>query len=57
MTKKRTNYLYKFTGTIQKKSQRTNPKHAQHYYQLKVKLENNPTTKIFAFQNKAKAPV
>lgn len=57
MTKKRTNYLYKFTGTIQKKSQRTNPKHAQYFYHLNVKLENNPTSKIFAFKDKTKPTI
>jgi len=55
MTKKRANYLYKFTGTIQKKNQRTNPKHSQYFYQLNVKLEGyfHPQ-KLFAFKNKTK---
>ena len=58
MTKKRTQYLYKFTGTIQKKNQRKNPEYTQHYYQLKVKLEGyiHPQ-KIFAFKNKIKLTV
>ena len=54
MTKQRTNYLYKFTGTIHKKHQRKNPEHTQHFYQLKVELEASKLTKLFAFQNKAK---
>lgn len=58
MTKKRANYLYKFTGTIQKKNQRTNPNYTQHYYQLKVDLENySHPQKFFAFQNKTKPAI
>lgn len=52
MTKKRANYLYKFTGTIQKKYRRKNPQHAQHFWQLKVNLEKQPFNKIFAFKDK-----
>ena len=54
MTKKRANYLYKFTGIIQKKYRRVNPEYTQHFYRLKVKLESQPFNKIFAFKNKTK---
>jgi len=58
MTKKRANYLYKFTGTIQKKYRRVNPEYTQHFYQLKVKLEGQPySQKIFAFKNKTKTTI
>jgi len=56
MNKKRANYIYKFTGTIQKKNQRTNPKHPQYFYQLEVKLEGYFCPhKFFAFKSKTKA--
>ncbi|CAI2198515.1 11453_t:CDS:2, partial [Funneliformis geosporum] len=55
MTKKRTQYLYKFTGTIQKKYPRKNSEHTQHYYQLKVNLpEYSAPNKLFAFKGKTK---
>ena len=58
MTKKRANYLYKFTGSIHKKYRRTNPDYEQHFYQLKVSLENySHPQKIFAFKNKTKPVV
>ncbi|KLL03674.1 MAG: hypothetical protein MRECE_11c041 [Mycoplasmataceae bacterium CE_OT135] len=58
MTKKRTNYLYKFTGTIQKKYRRKSPEYTQHFYQLKAKLTGQSSLqKIFAFKNKAKSSV
>lgn len=52
MTKQRANYLYKFLGLIQKKYRRLNPKHTQHFYQLKLKLESQNGQKIFAFKDK-----
>jgi hypothetical protein len=52
MTKQRTNYLYKFFGTIQKKYRQKRAKNPQYFYQLKVKLETSQLTKIFAFKNK-----
>jgi len=55
MTKNRANYLYKFTGTIQKKYRRKNPEHTQHFWQLKVNLENQLPQKFFAFKNKTKS--
>jgi len=56
MIKNRANYLYKFTGTIQKKNQRTNPKYSQYFYQLKVKLEGYfYPQKLFAFKSKTKS--
>jgi hypothetical protein len=57
MTKKRAQYLYKFTGFIQKKYQRKDKGHLQHFYQLKVELEGSKVSKIFAFQNKTKPTV
>jgi hypothetical protein len=57
MTKQRTNYLYKFTGTIHSKYRRTSPEHTQHFYQLKVKLETSPLSKLFAFQKKTKPAI
>jgi len=58
MTKQRANYLYKFTGTIQKKYRRINPDYEQHFYQLKAKLVGySQPQKIFAFKNKTKAPI
>lgn len=58
MTKHRAHYLYKFLGVIQKKTSRKNPKHTQHFYQLKVKLEAHPySQKIFAFKNKLPDPL
>lgn len=59
MTKQRANYLYKFTGTIHKKYRRTNPDYEQHFYQLKVKLEEGQIylQKIFAFKDKTKLAI
>jgi len=57
MTKKRTQYLYKFTGFILKKYQRKTPEYQQYFYQLKVNLANSPLTKLFAFKDKAKSSV
>jgi hypothetical protein len=52
---KRNLYTYKFVGLIQSKSQRTNPKHPQYFYQLNVLCRNAPTLqKIFVFQPKLK---
>jgi hypothetical protein len=58
MTSKRSEYLYKFTGTIQKKTRRVNPKHAQYFYQLNVKLAGyfHPQ-KLFAFKNKGEPAI
>ena len=57
MTKQRSQYLYKFHGTIQSKSQRTNPKYSQYFYQLQITCENYPQiTKIFAFKAKLLDP-
>ena len=56
MTKKRANYLYKFTGTIHKKYRRTNPDYEQHFYQLKVKLKGySCPPKFSVFKNKTKS--
>jgi hypothetical protein len=57
MTKKRTQYLYKFTGFILKKYQKKTPKYQQYFYQLKVNLTNSALTKLFAFKDKAKSSV
>jgi hypothetical protein len=55
MTKQRANYLYKFAGIIQKKYRRKSAEYTQHFYQLKVNLENySHPQKFFAFQNKIK---
>ena len=56
MTKQRANYLYKFTGTIHKKYRRKSSEYTQHFYQLKVDLENySHPQKFFAFKPKVKA--
>jgi len=55
MTKKRNQYLYKFTGIIHKKYRRQSPEYEQHFYQLKVELEHASVKKFFAFQNKLKS--
>ena len=58
MTKKRVQYPYKFTGIIQKKYRRTNPEYTQHFYQLKVALENySSPQKFFAFKDKTKLAI
>ena len=58
MNKKRANYLYKLTGSIQKKTQRKNPEYTQYFYQLNISCENQPEIKkIFAFKNKTKVPL
>jgi hypothetical protein len=58
MTKSRTNYIYKFQGTIQSKNQRTNPKYSQYFFQLNITCENFPQiTKIFAFKSKLLNPL
>ncbi len=57
MTKKRASFLYKFKGVIQKKYQRKDKDHPQHFYQLKVELAGSKLTKIFAFQNKTKPTI
>lgn len=55
MNQKRYQYLYKFLGIIQEKKKRTNPKHEQYFYQLKVKLAGQShCQKIFVFQPKTK---
>lgn len=54
MTKKRSQYLYKFKGVILKKYQRQSSEHPQPFYQLKVKLINSNLTKIFVFAPKTK---
>ena len=57
MTKKRAQYLYKFTGFISKKYRRQDKTHPQHFYQLKVELAGSKVSKIFAFINKTKLAV
>ena len=54
MTKKRSQYLYKFQGSIQNKLRRINSKkYSQYFYQLNVNCENQPyLVKIFAFKDK-----
>jgi hypothetical protein len=54
MTQQRSQYLYKFQGTIQRKVRRINPKkYTQYFYQLNIQCETNPNlTKIFAFKDK-----
>ena len=53
MTKLRSQYLYKFQGTIQSKIRRTSKKYSQYFYQLNIACSNLPTlTKIFAFKDK-----
>ena len=57
MTKKRAQFLYKFTGFISKKYRRQDKGHPQHFYQLKVELTGSKVSKIFAFVNKTKLAV
>lgn len=58
MNKLRSQYLYKFLGSIRKKNKRQSPKHTQYFYQLKVKLAGQSHyQKIFGFQQKTKSSV
>ena len=53
MTQQRSQYLYKFQGTIQSKKLRQNKKYSQYFYQLNITCQNQPNlTKIFAFKDK-----
>jgi len=57
MTQQRSQYLYKFSGTIQSKTRRVNPKYSQYFYQLNITCTNFPQiTKIFAFKAKLLDP-